>query len=457
METHRTSVFTNCLKKWKSNNLLMFASEALIVLFWYLVFFPGRVSVDSEIAIQKMNEGYSTGTGTAIYFRYLQWFSANGELLFLISFINIWTFYFATSYFFKTITKNEKQSRRLFLYFLISPFFGFFGGMIMHEIQFVSGALILLALLKDQKLPRSFRKIDTREITIALAGILLVNCRFDGILVTVLFIFMFFMRRIFFKILISSLVVLSLVFQSQILQVEKVPTAFKLAPFIGDLKCIVQDPISEIDEADKVFLKKIAGQNYARLFIPTPCNAADYGFFIFDTFEMSGAEFIRGYLRIAIKNPLLTLYSHVERSRLILPPFVFRSPPNMYDFKDEASAFPANTRPGLLHTLIIPDVNEGIGRYQEKLQSLLNLFAYLINQRTSFWSWGGMWVTLILILSYYSINIINRRQWFIIFSHLGLLFFLMPSTDARYVLLYIIMGILVVPFQLKVLRLKMKK
>lgn len=435
-----------------------FALDIFIVFIWYIVFFPGhRMSVDSATTLDLIKKSESTSVGTAIYFRYLQTFSFNGEALFFLSLTNILTFYFATRFFCLKMFDNQPNKLLFFRIFLVSPFFGFFGGMIQHELQFVSGSLILLALLKRDKFSDFKRNVNLNSTVIACLGILLVNCRWDGIVITLLFLFMFVPRKMLLKVAISSTFLILVFSQSTLLRVDKMPSAFKFAPLIGDIKCISSDPLVKLSARDLVFLNNLAGENFSKLFEPTACNLADHGFFVFESFQYSDVEFMKGYLSIALKNPMLVLNAHIERSRQVLPPILFRSPPNMFDFENDQSQFPANKRPGILSTMKPTTTNGSFQELQGILHSVLNLPAYLINQRSSVFGWGGLWVFLVLTLNWLSVQFVSREQVIIIVSHLSFLFLTVPSIDARYVFLEIFLGVLIIPHQIRTLRDKIKK
>ncbi len=434
-----------------------FVPDIFIVFFWYLVFFPGnRMSVDSASTLDAIQQGESTSVGTAIYFRYLQIFSLNGEALFFLSLINILTFYFASRFFCLKMFDNQPNRILFFRIFLISPFFGFFGGMIQHELQFVSGCLILLALLKRVKFSGLKRTVNLSSIGIACLGMLLANCRWDGIVISLLFVFMFVPKKLLLKVVISSTFLILVLSQSTLLKVDKMPSAFKFAPLIGDIKCISSDPLVRLSARDLRFLNNLAGDNFSKLFEPTACSLADHGFFVFESFQYSDVEFMKGYFSIALKNPMLILNAHIERGRQVLPPILFRSPPNMFDFVNDETQFPSNKRPGILSTLKLTEPNNSFQELQGILQSVLNLPAYLINQRSSVFGWGGLWVFIVLTLNWFSTQFVSRKQIIIILSHLTFLFLTVPSIDARYIFLEMYLGILIIPHQISTLRAKIR-
>jgi len=436
--------------------LKTFVPDILIVLFWYLVFLPGRMSVDSQSTLSLIRQGGETSTQTAIYFRYLQILSFNGEILYLISLVNIITFYFASRFFCLKMFHDQPKKLLFFRIFLASPFFGFFGGMIQHELQFVSGSLILLALLKRDKFSGSKRALTSSSLGIASIGILLANCRWDGIVITLIFVFVFTPKKILLKIATTATFLFMVFNQNALLQVDKMPNAFKFAPLIGDIKCISSGRVVELGKEDLDFLKKLAGNNYGKLFEPTACNFADNGFFVFESFQYSDIDFMRGYFSIALKNPMLILNAHIERSRQVLPPVLFRSPPNMFDFKDDETQFPSNTRPGILHTMKSIQPTNNLQELQGVLQSILNLPAYAINQRSNIWGWGGLWVSIILVFNWMSTRFVSREQVLIILAHLGFLFLTIPTIDARYLFLEMILGVLIIPHQLSSFRHKIR-
>ena len=118
----------------------------------------------------------------------------------------------------------------------------------------------------------------------------------------------------------------------------------------------------------------------------------------------------------------------------------------MFNFSDDDSTFPGNNRPGLFNTLKVDSSLGNLGKARNILQSILNLPAYVFNQNSTFWAWGGFWLFTITFLNVYSSKLFTRIEILLLFSHALFLTVFCPALDPRYVLLEIEIGILVTAY-----------
>jgi hypothetical protein len=114
----------------------------------------------------------------------------------------------------------------------------------------------------------------------------------------------------------------------------------------------------------------------------------------------------------------------------------------MLDDSEVSRGFPEQISPGMLATaeskLFPPQKNP----IQASLRSFVNVGAYILNQRTNFWGWGGMWLFLILIMTAFGLRTYSFE---LIIGLLGTHVFLIlwsPESDSRYVMSSVVTGFL---------------
>lgn len=152
-----------------------------IIIAYYLIFAPGKLSVDSSILLEDIQKHNASSTGTAVYARYFQLLTINGNFLYLISLVNIISLYLGVKFFCQTYFANFSTFKNSFLpFFIFSPFFGFVGMTIGHETPFVSGTLILMSFAKKRLQFSHNEFLKLSNLIIILVGLVLCNCRFDG-------------------------------------------------------------------------------------------------------------------------------------------------------------------------------------------------------------------------------------------------------------------------------------
>jgi hypothetical protein len=162
-------------------------------------------------------------------------------------------------------------------------------------------------------------------------------------------------------------------------------------------------------------------------------------------------ETVKTWMSPVTRNPQLNLVAHLQRSSMALLPLFFRGQPNMIPTNDLEPA-----RPELsveLHqwsevfktSLDNENLKADRPRLVQLLEPLPLLVAFVFNQNSQFWGWGGLWLLLPAICL-----VLRRREGssaaelstLIPLFVLSLFLFVMsPASASRYVMPQILFGI----------------
>jgi len=166
--------------------------------------------------------------------------------------------------------------------------------------------------------------------------------------------------------------------------------------------------------------------------------------------NISKSDFVKNYLNIAFKNPAIVIMAHIQRSNNALPPPFFQIPLNQVDLNvKNPVGLNTNTMlqqgPEVLH----PSIDEpsmkletGFLRYFE---SIALLPAFIVNQASWFWGWGGMWCWVLLVYALKTLQIRKVGKICILYYPILLthatLFLVGPISVPRYVMSSILIGV----------------
>jgi hypothetical protein len=159
--------------------------------FWFLSLFPGLAQTDAETQINLMRAGESSGQWTGSYFRLLQLFTLDGRVLWLASATGMITLSYSIYYFTQTFLRLRFTNNLVYLLFVLTPVFGFFSLTVNHEIPFVSGFLLLSALL------RNYFKTSKMNLVSLFLALFLITCAFPGYIVIFLILISLLARKRF--------------------------------------------------------------------------------------------------------------------------------------------------------------------------------------------------------------------------------------------------------------------
>ena len=431
----------NLLKKQVSVSVLA------IIIYGYGLF-PGRVYIDSAQLFSMMRNNESSDQWTALFYRYLQITSVNGRYLFSSALFSATLLYASLIWFVNSFKVSESNRLWTFTVVAMSPFMGIFGFTVGHDVTASVGILILIGYSLREKANHRFTlKFLAFFITFLLCATSLI-----GLLAIFGFSLKIFLQNEkILALLLICVALLSIFSSSAILRVNHHDKNLILMSILGDLKCVAQQPMAKITPTQWVRL-----QNYGNMQewkAPKSCALADYSFFALKNASDSPMEIFILWKDIAQENYQIVLMARIQRSSVSLPPLFFRSPPNMFSVSyDEpvgvGSASDLQIAPDLFKTSI--DSSLFIGQslpMQLPLQSLLLLLAFIFNQRSDIWGWGGLWLSLTLIFGR-KVTSKSRGLFLLdllplVILHVGLVFFT-PSPSPRYVMPSILIGLSVV-------------
>ena len=221
--------------------------------------------------------------------------------------------------------------------------------------------------------------------------------------------------------------------------------ALKLLPMLGDLKCIAQDNDSEISAENWIFLESLGSR--AKWESKTSCLYADDAIFAYwRAGELPVYDFVSNWAKICLSNPRICLMAHIQRSSQALPPPFFMGQPNATE-SDYRVPVGENTKRSLqvFNEVVIDAPIAGKFKSQQipfvsGLESIVLFSAFVLNQNSRIWGWGGLWF--FLLFTYILFN--YRRALIVLLpmlTQLCLLFAASPLPDPRYVFGWILMGL----------------
>ena len=409
---------------------------------YFLVLFPGRLNPDVEKSIALMQSGESTANWSAIYFRILQVLSFNGKTIAFASLTGLIVFFYSVHFFIGKSVLSMGHKKAIFRLLALTPFIPIFSLTVQHDVFAWSGTLIVIAYLLDGN------RIDYSNYKDALRLVLVVICcstSFIGIFCLVGFIFSLLIRRDYRAGWLILVCTVMIQVGSLFLGVAKAEPALKYIPLLGDLKCIAQDSDSRISPSEWQFLESLAPRENWET--QESCLYADNAIFAYwEAGKIPVTDFILNWAKIGIDNPRILLLAHIHRSSQALPPPFFRGQPNATT-TDYFIPIGSNTKRSLQvfnEVIIDAPLNGEFTRQQlpilSKLEPVVLMGAFVFNQNSMFWGWGGLWISVfaIYLLLFTRFSLIALMP--IAFQMILLIGF-SPLPDPRYVFGWIVMGL----------------
>lgn len=382
----------------------------VIVSFWYVALYPGRLGYDYALAIRMIQNNESTNWWTGIYFWFLRIFTFGGQTIAVVSLIGIVILAYSLYYFLKSIIEDRSLFQRTYIAILFFPLFGNFGVTVSHDVFQASGIIVFLGVLNE------VRKGNVSERLVALhffLGSLLIITTQTGLLTVFAMAFLFLFTR--FR---------KLAFVAPFALVISLSGNIGVGPSIiphpihnillSDIRCVSQHPEAMISESDWQVLNEISKKK--NWLTPLSCSNADQlisTLRIPATFPLSNSKLVSTYLRIAFDNPLIVLQAHIQRSLGALPPPFFRGPENQVDQNiQNPVGLGTNTAlqkgPEILHPSIDEDSVDSRVSFLKPLEALAQISIFLFNQASWFWGWGGLWLWPIVV---FYIRFIPKWSW----------------------------------------------
>lgn len=394
------TIFSSLVKKSGQYRFFIIVS-----VLWYLAFFPGRLGADGSGAIRMLQQGISTKWWTAIYFWFLRITSFDGKQIYLTSLIGIVGFVYSLLHMMNSLNHIfGKRATTATKIFFCTPLFGTFAVTIGHDIQQVTG-LILLFSLHLLKFSGKFQDRIRRNVATYFVAGLFVSMTQIGIIFIVVSGTLLFTNRKYFLLGLSSFLLILLVVAISNFGISNSYMNYtKIGPMIADIKCVVQHPQALVNDSDWNTLQEIAPK--IKWEEPISCKTIDLTLNhlgILDKEIKFSKSILRAYLDVCAKNTAICIMAHIQRSRAALPPPFFPPPDNQIKWdSDRPIGFGANTAlqqgPELLHPSIDEESVKISLVFLLPLQVIAQLATFLFNQASWFWGWGGLWLWPIAIL-----------------------------------------------------------
>lgn len=391
---------------------LFHVKVSLILLFWFLATFPGRLGYDYSLAIRMIRGGTSTNWWTGIYFWFLRITTLGGQSIFFASLLGLLALAYSLWFFLSSVIQDRRILERTFLVVTLFPLFGVFGVTVSHDVFQTSGILIFLGLCWRTKLEQISNQGFLVNFTAGSIFLITTQTGMFTILVAALFFLKTRHRHLAVYVFLSALI-LSLLGNLGVGEsVIKHPTMNVL---LADIKCVAQHPEAEISESDWNVLGAVAPKALWQK--PLTCSNPDAQIASIEVSDKDlslSTEFIKSYLHIVSSNPAIVVQAHLQRSLGALPPPFFQGPENqvdrnIYNPVGQGTNTALQLGPEILHPSIDePSVANKIG-FLKPLEALAQLPTFLVNQASWFWGWGGLW--LYPILYYYLMVLRVTSAW----------------------------------------------
>ena len=424
--------------------LTRFWVESLFLFVYYIALFPGRINPDAEKSIRLMLEGDSSSNWTAYYFRILQILTFNGKTIAIVSLVGLFLMTYSCFYFIHSLVKSKASASTTFRVMCIFPIMPIFALTVQHDVFAWSGLLILTADLFNRFSHDTSKNGEAGSIFLIFLAIFISFTSFTGIVGVLGYLSALVLKKLYktFFTFFSFVVVVSIL--SSFLMVSPSEPGLKLIPMLGDLKCIAQDNDSEISPEEWIFLESLGSKTEWEA--KSSCLYADDAIFAYwKAGELPVYHFVSNWAKICSSNPRICFMAHIQRASQALPPPFFMGQPNATE-SDYRIPIGENSKRSLQvfnEVIIDAPINGQFEKqqipYTSNLESVVLLSAFVINQNSRIWGWGGLWLSILFVY----ILFLSRRALIIMFpatAQLCLLFAASPLPDPRYVFGWILMG-----------------
>ena len=421
-------------------------ATVVIIVFWYIAQFPGRLGFDNSEIIRMLQSGRSTDWWSAEFFWYMKIFSLNGRGIYVLSAIQTVLLTLYLIRFVRLVIAGKRTQDFVILATVASPIFGNMAVNVSHDTFIVIG---VLSVVTDNV--RFFRKVEQSfseyKLTYLITFVGLLSLTFSSlgkiILISQL-LFIVLTRQKIARYLITVPLV-GLISTTSYLNVEHFDKTHINQVLVFDLKCIAQHDKAEISENQWLLLESFAPRE--EWAIPVSCKLGDAQVGVMPNLNYENLPLLaKTYYQIVKQNPAIALQAHFQRASQALPPPFFYGPenqvvrdPNIPIGLGSNNALQQGTE--LLHPSVDePSVNIKFAPFYP-FEALAQTLIFIVNQASWFWGWGGLWLYPIA-LQYILRGRLRRifpELFPIIVLHLSLVI-IGPGPFGRYVLSTILIG-----------------
>lgn len=426
-------------------------AEIILILFWYLSMFPGRLGFDTKLSLEMLRRGESTDWWTSWYWRILQLFTLEGKTVIPFTFVAYSISLFSYYWLLNSLVDAQKSRRWISRRFLMLPIFPVFSMTVQHDVFLMCG-IFLWTGLEIRSLKAIFVSKQIWFLLIFMIPALL-STTHQGVIISFCFIvrlFILFRPRLAPSFIAFMSWILILLIPN--LGIAKGETdSGKWIPVFMDIKCVVQDKDSSITYREwKILEKFLPISSWQKPYRCDEINSNDWLQNI-DYSKVNSKELLSVYLPIMTRNGETAIMAHIARSNFVLPPPFFPAPPNQVNLNltipiGESTNVALQNGPPLLHPSVDDQLVRVIPSILLPIQYLAQIPVFLVNQASWFWGWGGLWLLMIIL----NLMQLRRRENFNrIFPTLlpfltlhGFLFAVGISSTPRHVSSTVIFGVL---------------
>ena len=426
----------------------------MIIVFWYISQFPGRLGFDNSEIIRMLQSGRSTDWWSAEFFWYMKILSGNGRGIFVLSAVQTALLTIYLMRFVRLFIAGRRTQDFVILATAVSPIFGNMAVNVSHDTFIVIG---VLSIVTDNV--RFFRKVHESTLEsrlsylITFVGLLSLTFSTLGKIILISqIVFLIITRQKITRYLVTVPLV-GLFSITSFLNVEHFDKTQFNQLLVWDLKCIAQHEMAEISENQWVSLESFAPREEWK--IPVSCKLGDAQVAVMPNLNYENlSRLAKTYFEIVKQNPAIALQAHFQRASPALPPPFFYGPenqvirdPNIPVGLGSNNALQQGTE--LLHPSVDePSVNVKVPLFYP-FEAVAQTLIFVVNQASWFWGWGGLWLYPIAL--HYILKGKLRRivpELFpIIILHLSLVV-IGPGPFGRYVLTTILIGYMFLSAQL---------
>ena len=414
-------------------------AEIVIIGFWYVSLFPGRIGYDYVQLSEIIRNGKSTDWWSPLYFWVFKLLTFNASTIAIISFVQLIILYLVVNTFMKLFEFDSPVYRNSRILIFANPLFGAFAVNVTHDVTLTAGVILLCAL--------NFKDFWTQQKSAPILYVfsyLLLLTSFTGIPIIIVSLLIHAVSRNL-KILATALCSLLLIMMPVIASVDPInQDQSKYFTLIADMKCIIQHPDAHLNEKQLELISKLsATENWrtgesCRKSVPAQTNWS----------VLREPDNLGTALAILAHYPILTLSAHIQRTAGVLPP-PFPGPDNQIDYSSpESLGFNTNVAiqngPQVLH-ISIDDPIYANSRLciLKPIEYLAQVPIYLVNQSSWIWGWGGFWLIFLLVV----VSLRSERKlvavlgslYPVLFIH-GIVFILTAEALPRYLMASILLG-----------------
>ena len=405
----------------KTSFIFSLLRNSLILLIWWIVFFPGFYSTDSFGAIAMAKSGDLTNSGTASWSLYVRVFSIFGQAFPILTLLSGFTLVYGTARLAYAIFENRTAAIASFI-LTLTPIVAGMGITLWHDIPFTSGFLLISAfLITCIKNPE---RIKNSLIPILIPGAFLASFKPNGLHTLIVFVVLmaiFRITRASSKYVVGAILLsgaFTFVGANLILGMSPINNLYAQEWMRADISCF-----ATTEQGQGFVEKEIPGVgNTTKWASQTGCSFLNKADLTIDEKIASEKYVPKAWFHLFNKDPFFLLKTHLTRHAYLVPL--------------PLSGIP--TEPFLHSTIEFKDrgIEWAFPSVAEKARVIMRIW----NAARGLTGWAGLWVVVLFALAILGKQKILIPTILMSVAIIGVLFVVAPIPDGRYALFVLIAG-----------------